>query len=154
MTGSNRATIHRQAGLIVAAIMVAIATLPALAISKSDMNTFDDTLASGSRPCQGMISVVNLLTDPKADLRDQVYIYWAQAANAAKICSTVVHGETSDAAPSRFPKEVLVTVCARLKAYFLKSRSPYYVAQTSWACGWPSPMPNFRPVPGMMPMQN
>jgi hypothetical protein len=138
--------------------------------NEADYAAFNSALAARTAPCQGMIGMlIDLDAASGVDLADNTpdiigthgepagLIGWSQAANAAKVCAARVHAETSDPALVRVPQTVLKTACMFVKnglAYAKKRKGvglQMYAAQTSWACGWPSPIPGYRPVPGMMP---
>ena len=117
----------------------------------ADVGAFNNTLASRSAACRPLIGIIKVTSEtnryyvPGVDI-----VEWSMAANAAKVCAAKVHAETSDPAPAWLPHAVLVKACAFVKAHRAQAGAKY-IAETSWACGWPSPIPGFRPVPGIMP---
>lgn len=138
------------------AVLVILPLLGAPAFGRtSPEDAFNDTLASGSEGCQRMINLLNVVTPTRTVTGGFVepgqggtlLIPWRMIANASKVCTIAIHGETSDPVASTIPTTVLSHACAYLKAYRKKS-VPMETAQSSWACGWPSPVPGFRPVPG------
>jgi len=122
---------------------------PHAKLTAADINAFNDSLASQSPRCHPFVSVVNLISAVNRE-RPAGVIEWAMAANAAKVCMAEVHSEGDDAAALHLPQAVLTKACAFVQAHRAQA-GPNYLAQTSWACGWASPLPGLRPIPGIMP---
>ena len=124
-----------------------------------DMSAFNDTLAAGSVPCRKMSRLFTVLSaiygdkdrtpDPNGTL-----MTWTMMVNASRVCLIQVRAETNDAAAAGLPNVLWSKSCSWIKATLVKPLDGedvgYISAETSWSCGWPSRMPNFRPVPGMM----
>jgi hypothetical protein len=135
---------------VIAFVFAALSSPAAYANTKADVDAFNDTLAAQTSACQSMIRIVNVISDANRAAAPGL-VEWSMTANSAKACGFKVHAETSQQAPARFVKVVLRNACAHVKTSLSKTKSDTYAAETSWACGWPSPLPRFRPVPGIMP---
>jgi hypothetical protein len=98
---------------------------------------------------------------PHGDADARWAISWMHVADAAKECA--VKAREENASLAWFPQSVLKKGCAWLKALFaskqteaMKAAGIEYdfriqISETSWACGWPAPLPEFRTVRGIMP---
>jgi hypothetical protein len=129
------------------------------ALTAANVHAFNNTIAAGSsRGCRAMASnlILQFASNPMhnagtGEVMNDPYglslLEWAQAATAAKVCVTEVHAETSDAAPMRLPKLVLAAACSNLKDHFAKSKDDVDASYSSWACGWPAPIPALGGVP-------
>ena len=129
------------------------------ALTAANVHAFNDTIAAASsRGCQAMAGnlILQFAGTPQhnaatGEVMNDPYrlelTIWASAATAAKMCVAAVHAETSDAAPMRLPKLVLDAACAHLKANLATPKDDVVASYSSWACGWPAPLPQFRTVP-------
>jgi hypothetical protein len=113
----------------------------------ADVVAFNESPASQTSGCRAMVGVINLLatTNNSLKLSDEL-IEWSMEANAAKICAS----DTRASAAERLPQFVLSRACHHLKDYF-QFLNEVYRSKTSWACGWPAPVPALRTIPGIMP---
>jgi hypothetical protein len=137
--------------------LAALCLTPGLAkVTTADVDAFNDTLAAHSASCRPLVGVISVISAASTDdptipaVRGALVVEWSKAANAAKVCAIAVHAETSEPAPARLPHAFLLKACAFVKAHQAQAGTTLR-AMTSWACGWPSPVPGFRPVPGIMP---
>ncbi len=137
---------------ILIACFVVFSPIAAIAGSASVLQAFNDSPASNSPACQGMIEIGNVLAVEEHNApvieghKGFDMIDYAKMANAAKVCGFDARGTDAE----RLPKLMNTMACGALKAHFTQLER-VIKAQTSWACGWPSPVPGYRPVPGMMP---
>jgi len=142
-----------------AAIAAPLRNALTAALTTANVAAFNNTIAAGSsRGCQDMARnlVLQFAGTPQHDaatgevMNDPYSLpltNWAQTATAAKMCVAEVHAETSDAAPMRLPKLVLAAACSNLKNHFAKSKDDVDASYSSWACGWPAPIPALGGVP-------
>src|SRR6185312_8062433 len=128
---------------LVAFVFAALYVETARADTNADVDAFNDTLAAQTPPCQSMIKIINVMSAPNREAAPGL-VEWSMTANAAKVCGAKVHAETSRPAPARFLQVVLRNACAHVKTALTTTRSDTYAAETSWACGWPSPLRGFR----------
>jgi len=112
----------------------------------ADVGAFNDSPASQTSGCGAMAGVMNLLAATKTLTLGDTLIEWAMEANAAKVCAS----DTRASAAERLPRFILSRACAHLKEHF-EVINAVYRSKTSWACGWPAPIPALRTVPGIMP---
>lgn len=121
--------------------------MPVPATLPVDVQAFNESPASQTPACGAMARTVSLLAtlNGKASLGDDI-IEWSMEANAAKVCAS----DTRASAAERLPQFILLRACARLRETFDFVNATYR-SETSWACGWPAPVPALRTVPGIMP---
>jgi hypothetical protein len=129
------------------------------ALTATNVAAFNNTIAAGSsRGCQEMAAnlILRFAGTPTHNaatgaVTNDPYglplMQWAQAATAAKVCVAAVHAETSDVAPMRLPSLILAAACSNLKDHFAKAKDDVDASYSSWACGWPAPIPALRTVP-------
>lgn len=146
-------------------------------VTAADVEAFNETLAAQSHVCVAMLNYASAIQAGEKQARVYFgpgahvpSVEYAQAANVAKECGINVRAE-NDGAANRVPATMLARTCSWLKAHLgehvrivagdtpakstmdainaqQKAADRMLTAQTSWACGWPSPIPGFRPVPG------
>jgi hypothetical protein len=126
----------------------------------SEVAAFNDSLAAGSTNCQLLIRALDEIEGYHPDHIEPgmppptqpPFTLWVRTAQSAKACLIQAHAGLGSGA--QVPQFALYRACSELKVFIANTPArpgadpaPMAASMSSWACGWPAPLPAFRTVP-------